>query len=339
MEKPNSNSREPIPEAIKREVRQRCGFGCVICGLPLYEYEHMLEWANVKRHKADEITLLCREHHGQKTSGLLPVKDVINADKNPHNLKEGVSKSLLLNYSGNTDISFKFGKSILPYPDLPEGAMVIPIVIDDIPIISFTIKSGNLFINFLAFDETNELIFQIVENEVVYSTEQWDIEWISNRLTIRENKGAILLRLEFNPPNNITILNARILCNGVEVHMRKNFIACLNNNIYIGQVTVEGYAPPQGFVFGRRNNYSPCVLYASNIPRYNVDRKKALKWLKESIRGRPHINQDEEVDIEALQKKLANQGYYKGEIDGILSEEVKNALREFMKNDEESKET
>lgn len=288
MNKSKLTQRPPIPESIKREVRQRCGFGCVICGLPLYEYEHMLEWATVKRHVAKEITLLCREHHGQKTNGLLPVEAVIQADKKPYNLKEGVSKSLLLNYSGNTDISFKFGDSILPYPKLPEGSYVYPIVIDDIPIISFCIKNNNLFINFVAFDENNELVFHIVENEVVYSTEQWDIEWVSNRITIREHKGAILLRVAFNPPNNITILNARILCNGVEVHMRKNYIACLNNNIYIGKVTVEGYAPPQGFIFGRRSNYSPCIMYAANIPRYNIDRKEALKWLKESIKGRSH---------------------------------------------------
>ncbi len=52
------NSRN-IPLPIQREVRKRCGFGCVLCGLPLYEYEHMEEWAQVKRHIADEITLLC----------------------------------------------------------------------------------------------------------------------------------------------------------------------------------------------------------------------------------------------------------------------------------------
>ena len=48
-----------IPAEIKRQVRQRCGFGCIICGLPIYEYEHMEEWAKVKRHRTEEITLLC----------------------------------------------------------------------------------------------------------------------------------------------------------------------------------------------------------------------------------------------------------------------------------------
>ncbi len=34
-----AEDRPEIPEAMKREVRQRCGFGCLICGLTLYEYE------------------------------------------------------------------------------------------------------------------------------------------------------------------------------------------------------------------------------------------------------------------------------------------------------------
>src|SRR5207248_2332597 len=32
---------------MKREIRQRCGFGCVLCGRPLYTYEHMEGWARV----------------------------------------------------------------------------------------------------------------------------------------------------------------------------------------------------------------------------------------------------------------------------------------------------
>lgn len=92
------NSRN-IPLPIQREVRQRCGFGCVICGLPLYEYEHMEEWAIVKRHVADEITLLCDQHHREKTGGLLPVEVVRAANKSPFNLKEGNSKPYNLHFA------------------------------------------------------------------------------------------------------------------------------------------------------------------------------------------------------------------------------------------------
>jgi hypothetical protein len=88
IENPTSRN---IPLPIQREIRQRCGFGCIICGLPLYEYEHMEGWASVKRHVAEEITLLCDKHHKEKTNGLLPLDMVREAINNPYNLREGIS--------------------------------------------------------------------------------------------------------------------------------------------------------------------------------------------------------------------------------------------------------
>ena len=81
-----------IPLPVQHEVRQRCGFGCVVCGLPLYQYDHLLGWANVHRHLAGEITLLCDQHHREKGAGLLPNEVIIEANRIPHNLKTGVSK-------------------------------------------------------------------------------------------------------------------------------------------------------------------------------------------------------------------------------------------------------
>jgi len=49
--------RPPILEPMKRSVRQRCSFGCVICGLPLYEYHHMIPYADTEKHEEDNITL------------------------------------------------------------------------------------------------------------------------------------------------------------------------------------------------------------------------------------------------------------------------------------------
>jgi hypothetical protein len=94
--------RPPLPQPFMREVRQRCGFGCVICGFPIFEYDHLLGWANVKRHVASEITLLCDNHHRAKTAGFLPNERVIEANRNPRNLQSGVTKPYELYYSGNT---------------------------------------------------------------------------------------------------------------------------------------------------------------------------------------------------------------------------------------------
>ena len=66
-----------IPESIKRKVRQRCGFGCVICGIGLYEYEHFApEYKDAKSHAPEGITLLCPNHHARKTIGRLSLETI-----------------------------------------------------------------------------------------------------------------------------------------------------------------------------------------------------------------------------------------------------------------------
>lgn len=61
------NNRPNIPAKLKRKVRQRCGFGRIICGLPIYEYDHIVEYSKTKHHNEGELTLLCPTHHSMKT--------------------------------------------------------------------------------------------------------------------------------------------------------------------------------------------------------------------------------------------------------------------------------
>ena len=49
-----------IPGTTKRIVRQRCGFGCVVCGAAFYQYEHVdPAFADARVHDPEKICLLC----------------------------------------------------------------------------------------------------------------------------------------------------------------------------------------------------------------------------------------------------------------------------------------
>jgi len=49
-----------IPEGIKRQVRQECGFGCVVCGLAIATYEHIdPPFKTAKDHDPSKIAYLC----------------------------------------------------------------------------------------------------------------------------------------------------------------------------------------------------------------------------------------------------------------------------------------
>ena len=141
-----SDQRPPIYDPMKREVRQHCGFGCAMCGLPLYTYEHMLGWANVHRHVAEELTLLCYQHQYEKTHGLLSIEDVKRADLNPYNLREGISKPYTLHYSGSNCIA-DIGRNVFSFQDDGSNPEFVAFAIDEEPIIGFRLDNGHWLLN------------------------------------------------------------------------------------------------------------------------------------------------------------------------------------------------
>lgn len=224
---PGFNNRN-IPEPIKREIRQRCGFGCVICGAFIYDFDHMLQdWAQVREHVANDITLLCPNHHREKTNGLMTRTDVKDANENPCNIDKGVSRPYELRFSGDTGIAVIAGNHftndgvVQAFEDRPLP-YVIPILIDSTPIIGFKFQDERLLLNIIYFDEFNRPIFQIIDNQLIFKPDIWDIELRGARLKIREKPKSILLDLKFSPPNKIVILNAKIRLNGVELDLKKD---------------------------------------------------------------------------------------------------------------------
>lgn len=273
-EKPNSRN---IPLPIQREVRQRCGFGCVICGLPLYEYEHMEEWAIVQRHIADEITLLCDQHHREKTAGLLPKQAVKQANSNPYNLQDGVKKPYLFHFAGDEAV-IELGSNIFTCKDAGYGTAFAPIVVDNVPLLGFVIADGHLLFNLVAFDEMNHKILHIKNNQLIYSTMPWDIQLVGTTLTIREAHRKILIEINFSPPNKVTINRGRFLLNGVETLISPKRLMITNNaTIFSGNTVMNSSA---GLLLGDCADRS-ALLCISKIPRYNFDRTKALQFEKE----------------------------------------------------------
>lgn len=278
-------NRPNIGEDIKREVRQRCGFGCVVCGMPIYEYEHKLEWAIVKRHVAEEITLLCPLHHTEKTKGLLPKVDVEIADKDPFNKRKGVTSRHLLHYKGNK-IKLSLGESDFIYSKIDDGCFVAPLFIDNEPVFIFRVEQGQLLMSFIARNEENIPVFKILDNAVVINTLNWDVEWIGTTLTIREGKGRIFLKIDFLAPSEIAVRRARILHNGIELIIGSNYIFGVNKGDFIGRIQAIdcsvglclGFPIPEKATIG-----------IPDIPRYNIDRIAAMKRLRFLLKKRKSI--------------------------------------------------
>ncbi|MCF5656989.1 hypothetical protein [Pseudomonas poae] len=237
----------------------------------------MIDWADTHRHIAEEITLLCRLHHGEKTDGLLPLANVIEANKSPYNLRAGVTKSYLLHYSGDS-VKVALGDSVFSYRGMPEGFAFAPLVIDGFAVILFSREQGNLFLSFTAHDELNRPVLEVRDNEIVYDAGQWDAEWVGQSLTIRESYGKILLKMTFNPPAEIVIEKGRILRNGIEILISRNYFFITNNSFFFGGVSTTNCAV--GISAGDPRPDCGVGFSISGIPRYLFDRKKARQNLR-----------------------------------------------------------
>lgn len=273
------NSRN-IPLPIQREVRQRCGFGCVICGMPLYEYEHLEEWANVKRHVAEEITLLCDQHHREKTGGLLPKDVVREANEDPRNLREGVSKPYNLYFSG-TEACVEIGSNSFTCQDKGYGTAMVPISVDGTPLLELILADGHLLLNLVVFDECNAPILHIKNNQLFYATTPWDIQLIGTTLTVREAHRKILIEIDFQPPNKVVINRGRFLRNGVEILVRPQNILITNNSTLLHGCHAHNCFG--GLIVGHHDQPIGGFMKIDSLSRYLGDRSEAFRFEKESL--------------------------------------------------------
>ena len=84
--------RSDLGMALKRSIRQRSGFGCVVCGNAIGEYEHVdPEFADAKEHDVNGMTFLCIQCHGKVTKGHLSKETVKNWMSQPAALRTGFS--------------------------------------------------------------------------------------------------------------------------------------------------------------------------------------------------------------------------------------------------------
>jgi hypothetical protein len=269
-----------IPLPMQREIRQRCGFGCVVCGLPLFEYDHLLGWADVQRHVAEEITILCDQHHRERGSGLLPTATVEEANRAPYNLRAGVSKPYDLHYTGR-ECEVVLGGNTFSAEDAGYGTTLIPIYVDGIPLLAFILGDGHVLLNLNLFDEFNALVLQIRNNQLTQSVSPWDIRLVGRNLVIREAERKILVDITFEPPGRIVINRGRFLRNGVEILIRPNRVVLANNGmLYAGQ-TVRNW--PAGLVIGPDHPGVSTLIHATQVPRYRHDRKLVDAWIAEEF--------------------------------------------------------
>jgi len=188
-----------IPNVIKRKVRKRCGFGCVVCGTAIVEYHHFEpEYSEAKEHKRKDITLLCPTCHSKVDKKIFDLDFIKKSDNNPKCKQVGFTKDVL--YVGNEIISFKMGSASFK--------RLVVVIYDGTPLIYFSppeYEGGPLRLNATIYDKTGEQLLRIEDNEWKSGIEHYDLETQSKYLIIREKKGDVKLKLSIVAEKEISI--------------------------------------------------------------------------------------------------------------------------------------
>jgi len=51
--------RPPVPADVRRRLRQEAGFGCCVCGFPIYDYQHIVPYSVRAHFDPPDMMILC----------------------------------------------------------------------------------------------------------------------------------------------------------------------------------------------------------------------------------------------------------------------------------------
>lgn len=192
-----------IPERVKREVRQRSKFGCVLCRVGFYEYEHIdppFEHATV--HDPSRICCLCSSCHSAVTRGQRSKESVVAAYAAIQSMTaEEVSPPVgpLDFYGGRAELRIGglFYSPLVQTVLRFHGKDLIKVVPGN------GIQPGSIFAIFT--NEEGVPVLKLVENAWEGATENFDIEVVGRRITVRTRANVIALQLRLEPPGVIVV--------------------------------------------------------------------------------------------------------------------------------------
>lgn len=201
-----------IGAEIKREVRRRCGFGCVICGLGFYDYEHFApDFADALTHDPDGITLLCMQCNQKRNRKVLSAETVSRHNADPRCLKEGFANEWL-------DVSTDSVEVVFAGSTFTDCTHILNICGDNVlSILPPEFPGEPCRVSGLFADDTGATTLRIDNNQWLAGADNWDVEWIGKTLTIRKGPGDIVLVLKTLPPRKLIVERLSMHINGIHV--------------------------------------------------------------------------------------------------------------------------
>jgi len=233
-----------IPAAVARAVRQKSGFGCIICGLALYQYEHFdPPFEGASEQNPAGITLLCGACHDAKTRGHLSVATLRKAVDNPKSFKQGYARAAF--DIGENRPSFLLGGTRF------EGMETL-IEVNTEPLFSLRpaeAPDAPYRLSGLFCDPNSQELFRIVDNEWQGDIAAWDIEVVGAQITVRAGARRIALEMHVEPPHLVSITQIDMAYKGASIRGKVGgplTITSPEGSVFKWQNVGSFQTPPEG---------------------------------------------------------------------------------------------
>jgi hypothetical protein len=201
-----------IPADVKLAIRQACGFGCVVCGSAIIEYEHIdppFAWATA--HRPENMALLCPQCHSKVTRKFLTKAAVATARANPRCLQQGfASEAFALGVRQPEIVLAGVILRNCPVPMQIHGMPLLKVQAAESPGQPF--RLGGTFCN-----SRGQVSLQIVENEWRPLAANWDFEAVGGQLIVRDERKKVSLRVRMELPERLVVEELDMLLGGYRV--------------------------------------------------------------------------------------------------------------------------
>lgn len=192
-----------IPDAVKREVRRRSKFGCVICRAGVCDTEHFdPDFADAKSHDPDGMCCLCTSCHRKVFSKHFS-KAYVRKKYHEVDAADPADVPAPFDY-----LDFHDGKAELCIGGINYDPGVTSIVKyhgTDVFSVSPAAPGEAAGINAVFADDQGKETLRIENNVWRGALDAWDIEVEGPRIKVRKKKGAFSLRLRLEPPGRVVI--------------------------------------------------------------------------------------------------------------------------------------
>lgn len=174
--------------------------------MPIFEYDHIVPYSRVREHAAENLTLLCPNHHREKTLGLLPSLQVEEWNANSYCIKAGATGPLSLNYSCE-NMNLGVGSNYFDVRLSAAQRTVTALAVDTSQFLGVTVENGFPLLHLTTRSRSQGALLKISKGELVMRPQgAWDITFAGTKLTIRAAPREIDLSVWFVPDKSWLII-------------------------------------------------------------------------------------------------------------------------------------